>query len=154
MKIAQKRVMYRTCGIPVLQEQKPVMSNGKIGGMDACRTPCPGHALKAISFPSPRDRLKTEIPGSVPLGIAFLTVGRMLGRRPTLFYTNSFWKFPVYDVVFGEAARPVRPVRAIPHNLGDPIVLWPAAPPSVGGVELYFSGTLARAVERLGKDDP
>jgi hypothetical protein len=70
-------------------------------------------------------------------------------RRPTLFYTNSFAKFPVYDLDFGDAARPIRPVRVIPHNLGDQIVVWPA-PPSVGGVELYFSGPLARAVARAG----
>jgi hypothetical protein len=77
----------------------------------------------------------------------------MLGKRPTLLYTNSFSKFPVDDLDFGEASHPIRPVRAIPHNLGDAIVLWPA-PPSVGGIELYFSGTLARAVVRLGEKDP
>jgi hypothetical protein len=71
-------------------------------------------------------------------------------RRPTLFYTNSFAKFPVYDLDFGSAARPLRPVRAIPHNLGDPILLWPA-PPAAGGLEVYFGGPLARA---LGRADP
>jgi Transferase family len=96
-------------------------------------------------------RLTAEVVGH-RLPYSTIPVSGMLGRRPKLFYTNSFSKFPVYDVDFGEASRPVRPVRAIPHNLGDPIVLWPA-PPSAGGVELYFSGTLARAVERLGKDD-
>ena len=77
---------------------------------------------------------------------------RLLEPGPTLFYTNSFWKFPVYDVDFGDGTHPVRPVRAIPHNLGDPIVLWPA-PPSTGGIELYFSGSLARAVARLDSSD-
>ncbi|HEX5048585.1 MAG TPA: acyltransferase [Gammaproteobacteria bacterium] len=73
-------------------------------------------------------------------------------RRPTLLYTNSFAKFPVYDLDFGEATRPLRPVRAIPHNLGDQIVVWPA-PPASGGLELYFSGPLARAVARVSESD-
>jgi hypothetical protein len=73
-------------------------------------------------------------------------------RRPTLFYTNSFAKFPVHDLDFGDASRPVLPVRAIPHNLGDQIVLWPA-PPAAGGLELYFSGPLARAVARSAASD-
>jgi hypothetical protein len=76
----------------------------------------------------------------------------VLRRRP-LFYTNSFSKFPVYDLDFGSAARPLRPIRAVPHNLGDPIVVWPA-PPAVGGLELYFSGALARSVGRVDKADP
>jgi hypothetical protein len=76
-----------------------------------------------------------------------------LSRRRALFYTNSFARFPVYDLDFGCGSRPARPIRAIPHNLGDPILFWPA-PPSVGGLELYFSGRLARAVRRLAKDDP
>lgn len=80
-------------------------------------------------------------------------LSRMLMRKPTLFYTNSFAKFPVYDLDFGSESHPIRPVRVVPHNLGDPILLWPA-PPDVGGIELYFSGTLARAVGRLGKSDP
>ena len=73
-------------------------------------------------------------------------------RRPTLFYTNSFAKLPVYDLDFGDASRPVRPVRAIPHNLGDQIVVWPA-PPVNGGLEVYFSGPLARAVTRVADTD-
>jgi hypothetical protein len=79
-------------------------------------------------------------------------VGSSLLRRRALFYTNSFSKFPVYDLDFGIAPRPLRPIRAIPHNLGDPILVWPA-PPAVGGLELYFSGALARAVGRVGKTD-
>jgi hypothetical protein len=78
---------------------------------------------------------------------------RLLGRRRLLFYTNSFARFPVYDLDFGSGSRPVRPIRAIPHNLGDPILVWPAPPPA-GGLELYFSGWLARAVRRLAGDDP
>lgn len=79
--------------------------------------------------------------------------GDMFRRRPTLLYTNSFRKLPVYDVDFGDDARELRPVRAIPHNLGDPILLWPAPPP-LGGIDLYFSGRLARAVSRLDADHP
>ena len=78
---------------------------------------------------------------------------RLLGRRRLLFYTNSFARFPVYDLDFGNGAHPVRPIRAIPHNLGDSILLWPAPPPE-GGLELYFSGWLARALQRLAVDDP
>lgn len=78
---------------------------------------------------------------------------RLLGRRRLLFYTNSFARFPVYDLDFGSGSHPVRPVRAIPHNLGDSILVWPAPPPA-GGLELYFSGWLARAVQRLDANDP
>lgn len=80
-------------------------------------------------------------------------LSRMLMRKPTLFYTNSFAKFPVYDLDFGSESHPIRPVRVVPHNLGDPILLWPA-PPDAGGIDLYFSGSLARAVARLGESDP
>ena len=83
--------------------------------------------------------------GTIPLS-------RLPRRRPTLFYTNSFAKLPVYDLDFGDASRPVRPVRAIPHNLGDQIVVWPA-PPTAGGLEVYFSGPLARAVARVADTD-
>lgn len=86
------------------------------------------------------------------LPFSTIPAARLLGKRPTLFYTNSFTKFPVYDLDFGSASSPVRPVRAIPHNLGDLIVLWPAPPPA-GGIELYFSGALAHAVARLNPDD-
>lgn len=75
----------------------------------------------------------------------------LFGRPTPLFYTNSFSKFPVYDLDFGGASQPVRPVRAIPHNLGDPIVLWPA-PPSTGGLDLYFSGRLEQALTTGGHD--
>lgn len=78
---------------------------------------------------------------------------RLLGRRRLLFYTNSFARFPVYDLDFGSPSCPVRPIRAIPHNLGDSILVWPAPPP-VGGLELYFSGWLARALQRIARDDP
>lgn len=88
-----------------------------------------------------------RLPFSPILGRTFLRL------RRALLYTNSFARFPVYDLDFGTPAHPIRPVRVIPHNLGDPILVWPA-PAQVGGVEVYFSGALARAVGRLAKDDP
>lgn len=96
--------------------------------------------------------LETEV-AAHRLPYSTFPVSGLLGKRPSLLWTNSFWKFPVYDVDFGDASRPIRPARAIPHNLGDAIVLWPA-PPSVGGIELYFSGALARALARFGREDP
>jgi Transferase family len=107
---------------------------------------CPSAELEASA------RLTEEV-ADHGLWFSPVRLAPMLGRRPTLFYTNSFTKFPVYDLDFGDEARPIRPVRAVPHNLGDPVLLWPA-PPGVGGVELYFGGNLARAIERLDKDDP
>ncbi len=96
-------------------------------------------------------RLTDEVAAHA-LPYSTIPVSRLGGRRPTLFYTNTFSKFPVYALELGTESRPVRPVRAVPHNLGDPILIWPA-PPAVGGVELYFSGTLARAAARLDADD-
>jgi hypothetical protein len=84
------------------------------------------------------------------LPFTVFSISKMLGRRPSLLYTNSFQKFPIYDLDFGHGARPV---RAVPHNLGDPILLWPA-PPTAGGIEVYFSGALARAVRALPDTDP
>lgn len=77
----------------------------------------------------------------------------LCGRRLSLFYTNSFQKFPVYDLEFGGNSGLVQPVRVVPHNLGDAILFWPS-PPSVGGIELYFSGTLAHTVKALKDTDP
>ncbi len=77
----------------------------------------------------------------------------LLGRRPSHFFTNSFSRFPIYDVDFGTEARPARPVRVIPQDLGDPILLWPA-PPAAGGLELYFGGAFARALRALADADP
>ncbi len=82
-----------------------------------------------------------------------ISIANMFGRSPSLFYTNSFLKFQVYDLQFGGKSGSVRPVRVVPHNLGDAVLLWPA-PPSVGGLELYFSGMLARAVKALADTDP
>jgi hypothetical protein len=73
----------------------------------------------------------------------------MYSRRPTVFYINNFSKLPIYDIDFGAG----KPTTAIPHNLTDPILIWPAHP-SKGGVEIYFSGILARTIKRLEEDDP
>lgn len=96
--------------------------------------------------------LMTEV-AQYGLTYSALSIADMFGRRPSLFYTNSFHKFPVYDLEFRGKSSPVRPLRVVPHNLGDAILFWPA-PPSVGGFELYFSGTLARAVKALKDTDP
>ncbi|MBN1774218.1 MAG: hypothetical protein JXB32_23365 [Deltaproteobacteria bacterium] len=74
-------------------------------------------------------------------------------RRPTVVYLNSFARLPVYDIDFGEPGRPVRPVRVVPHDLPDPVLIWPA-PPDVGGVEVYFTGRMAHALWRRSPDDP
>ncbi len=38
----------------------------------------------------------------------------------------------------GEGAPSARPVRVIPHDLPDPLLIWPA-PPDRGGVEGYLN---------------
>jgi hypothetical protein len=82
-----------------------------------------------------------------------LPIGNMFGRHPSHFYTNSFQNFPIYDLQFGGKSGLIRPARVIPHNLGDAVLFWPA-PPSIGGLELYLSGTLARVVKSLKNADP
>lgn len=44
-------------------------------------------------------------------------------------------------------------VTVVPHNLIDPILIWPAHS-SKGGVEVYFTGILARAIDKLKEEDP
>lgn len=73
--------------------------------------------------------------------------------RPPVTYINNFSKMPVYDLDFGEPGRPLRPVRAIPHDLPDPVLLWPA-PPGQGGIEVYFTGVAARAAAHQPPDGP
>ena len=73
-------------------------------------------------------------------------------KRPTSVYVNSFVRMPVYDVDFGESGRPRRPVYVIPHDLPDPVILWPA-PPERGGVEVYLTAMQARGLRRLSPDD-
>ena len=77
-------------------------------------------------------------------------VAAMHAARPTLTYVNNFWALPIYDVDFGEG----RPVLAVPHDLPDPVVFWPAPPEQGAGVEVHFSGTYARAARRLTFDHP
>jgi shikimate O-hydroxycinnamoyltransferase len=77
----------------------------------------------------------------------------MHSRRPTTTYINNFSKLPIYDLDFGVEGAPARPILAIPHNLPDPVLIWPV-PPDRGGVEVYLTGVTARAAMRLGSDDP
>lgn len=77
----------------------------------------------------------------------------MHAAAPTLIYVNNFWTLPIYDLDFGEPGAALAPVLAIPHDLPDPVLIWPT-PPEHGGVEVYFTGRLARAVRRLPADHP
>ncbi len=78
-------------------------------------------------------------------------VAAMHTARPTVTYLNNFARMPVYDLDFGEPGHPLRPVRAIPHDLPDPVLFWPA-PPDRGGVEVYLTGVAARAAARQPED--
>ena len=80
-------------------------------------------------------------------------VVRVHAPRPTVTYVNNFSRLPIYEVDFGDEGRPVRPVLAIPHDLPDPVLIWPA-PPETGGVEVFFTGRAARALRRLDPADP
>jgi hypothetical protein len=71
----------------------------------------------------------------------------MHNRRPTLTYINNFARLPIYDVDFGDDRHPIIPIQVIPHNLPDPVLIWPASPER-GGVEVYFTGVAAKAVHR------
>lgn len=68
-------------------------------------------------------------------------------KKPTVTYLNNFSKLHIYDIDFG----PGKPVRVIPHNLHDQVLIWPA-PPDTGGVEVYFSGVPVRYVNKLETD--
>ncbi len=74
-------------------------------------------------------------------------------RRPQMIYLNSFAKFPIYEVDFGGDNNPNPPVYVIPHVLPDPVLIWPA-PPARGGIEVFLTGALAKALMRLSSDDP
>jgi len=89
----------------------------------------------------------------VGLFLSHFDITEMHARRPTLVYQNNFSRLPIYDVDFGTAAHPVRPVRVIPHDLADPVLFWPT-PPGEGGVEVYLTGHAAMRLERLAPDDP
>jgi hypothetical protein len=89
----------------------------------------------------------TVLPHRVPVFPFDMT--EMYSRRPTVFQVNNFSKLPIYDIDFGSG----KPVTVIPHNLSDPILIWPAHP-SRGGLEIYFSGILARTIGKLKEEDP
>jgi hypothetical protein len=73
--------------------------------------------------------------------------------RPTISYINNFGRLPIYDVDFGCPEAPLTPRRVIPHDLPDPILLWPA-PPVQGGLELYLTGAPCHAILELDPDHP
>jgi hypothetical protein len=68
----------------------------------------------------------------------------MHAKKPTVVYLDNFSTLHIYDINFGSGL----PVKVIPHNLHDQVVIWPA-PPARGGVEVYFSGIPIRYVSLL-----
>ena len=78
------------------------------------------------------------------LPLAPFDVMGMNAKKPTIIYLNNFSRLHIYDIDFGTGS----PVKVIPHNLKDQVVIWPA-PPAVGGVEIYFSGVPVRYVSKL-----
>jgi hypothetical protein len=81
------------------------------------------------------------------LPFAPFDIFEMHAKKPTILYMNNFSKLHIYDIDFG----PGKPVRVIPHNLHDQVLIWPA-PPDTGGVEIYFSGVPIRYVNTLETD--
>ena len=73
----------------------------------------------------------------------------MNSKKPSVFYTNNFSKLPIYEADFGTGC----PYKVIPHDLPDPIVIWPANKDK-NGIELYFSGVFAKKIKSLKSDDP
>lgn len=121
-------------------------------GADLGRIAALAHDSLAPLLARPLPRLREQL----SLGLETLEHGLLLlpydvagmhARRPTLSYINSFVRPPIYEIDLGTAARPILPIRAIPHNLPDPFLFWPA-PPSRGGVELFLTGVAARALSR------
>ncbi len=78
------------------------------------------------------------------LPLAPFDVLGMNAKKPTVIYLNNFSRLHIYDIDFGTGS----PVKVIPHNLKDQVVIWPA-PPAVGGVEIYFAGVPIRYVRKL-----
>jgi len=70
-------------------------------------------------------------------------------KKPTTVYINNFSSLHIYDVDFGFGS----PVQVIPHDLYDPVFIWPANPDK-GGFEVYFSGWSCAAIKKLHEDDP
>jgi hypothetical protein len=75
-------------------------------------------------------------------------ITEMYSKRPTVIYINNFSRLHIYDIDFG----PGRPVSVIPHDLSDPVLIWPASP-AKGGVEVYFSNIHARRIGKLREGD-
>jgi len=74
---------------------------------------------------------------------------KMHAKKPTVIHINNFSKLHIYDIDFGLG----KPLSVIPHDLGDQVLIWPAHPDK-GGVEVYFSGTLASMIHKLKEEDP
>ncbi len=68
----------------------------------------------------------------------------MYAKKPTIMYLNNFSKLHIYDIDFGQG----KPIRVIPHDLHDQIVIWPT-PSATGGIEVYFSGIPVHYVNLL-----
>ncbi len=68
----------------------------------------------------------------------------MHAKKPTIIYLNNFSKLHIYDIDFSSG----KPIKVIPHNLLDQVLIWPA-PPTRGGVEVYFSGVPNRYMAQL-----
>ncbi|HBK31097.1 MAG TPA: hypothetical protein DDZ96_01755 [Porphyromonadaceae bacterium] len=72
-------------------------------------------------------------------------------KRPLVFYNHNFSTLPIYSVDFGKG----RPVLSLPHNLQNhQILIWPVSLSENDGVEVYFSGLLARQIKKLNPNDP
>lgn len=69
-----------------------------------------------------------------------------ISRRPTTIVTNNFVRYPLYEVDFGTG----KPELVVPHHCGDQVLIWPS-PPNIakGGIDLYFQGPTAVAIEKL-----
>ncbi len=81
------------------------------------------------------------------LPLAPFNIAGMLAKKPTIVYLNNFSRLHIYDIDFGSGI----PVRVIPHDLQDQVVIWPA-PPGSGGVEIYLAGIPTRYVNPLEND--
>lgn len=78
------------------------------------------------------------------LPVVSFDIAGMYARKPTVFQVNNLSRFPIYEVDFDSG----KPVLAIPPDLPNPILIWPA-PPWKGGIEVYFSGVLAHVARKL-----
>ncbi|MCK6512281.1 hypothetical protein L6R29_20315 [Myxococcota bacterium] len=105
----------------------------------------------SLARPSPKlmDDLRLTLQLMRHRGLFYLPydLAAIYNYRPSVFYVNNFSKFPIYGVDFGDCARSLHPVLVIPHNLPDPILIWPA-PPAKGGLEVYLTGFLARGAHK------